>query len=256
MAILPGYCAEDSSFYGRIFIGSAGSGEMYVPYKNSSNDQFQEKKSEKKSDYNGINTAAGNRYSFGYFYGLFQIEAGYFHSSIEEQSFRTYTGKEKSLHSTLSYYDARGGLRLSNTGSTSFQWIHFGARDMKYSASYKDTEAKGLGYSAGYTGWLTLGISDNFDIVGLCEFFYGVYRKNSISWNENFNVETRQSRFMNLSLGAGLQYDPYNLSIILKVCGEKNYISHRGTGGKIAAGADELIFGFEIIYFNNRYRNN
>ena len=64
----------------------------------------------------------------------------------------------------------------------------------------------------------------------------------------NFNI--------NASIGVGVQYEPFDLTLIFKVMPDINYIKHKQGSSTSGVGIIGCVMGFEIIYVLYNYKHN
>ncbi len=247
----------------RLFYAPYGTGTLAVPYSYTagSTTRYERRDSSNENDKKAHKTANGYRVSTGYYYDFLQCEAAFLDSNIKRQAIRERTGgveTETPLSGTVRYGEFRGGLRFSNPGDTSYHWLYAGVKRVVYRSDYNDTRATGLGYLLGYNGFLSWAQSSPIEFVFTYDIFFANYLKYDISSSvpdmPQWDKETRYN--LGFSVGMGLQYEPYNISCVLKIMPEAHYFTKTGGTGEIRVGAFETLMGIEIIYMIPNYKYN
>lgn len=190
----------------------------------------------------------------GYFYDKFMGQLTY--SSVSAKEYTTDQSEdsvEEAFDYTLSHFEFTGGLRLSGYGNSSFSYFYGGYRRLMYSTDRLGIDLTGDGFVLGYTGFYSYGAAWDLEFVLYLNGYFGNYPYSEYS-AENVTGESEhtQSYCVGASLGAGVQYEPYNVTLLGLVTAEAEQISHNS---RIADGWADfgvrhngLYFGIGVMY--------
>ena len=246
----------------KTFYAPWGFGGVDVPYRNPNGD-IETRGSGTNEDTRPLKAARGGRISIGYFYDCFQAEAGYFRTDLRHQEIEEWQNGTKTLipvKGELYYFDFRAGIRMNDPGDTSYSWLYLGAKRMVMDIDYNNTRAEGTGFLAGLYGFFSWGLNYSVEFVFNFDIYVGVYSFNKIRSDVEVTPERKIPFTVGGSLGAGFQYEPQNITLLVKLMPEFNHIEYRDKTAqrtnRITAGVSEVLFGFEIIYEIPNYRHN
>ncbi len=211
-----------------------------------------------------LSTLNGYSFSCGYFYDWFQGDINYTSMKTADQYVEKASTSGSKLYADASFWsvDFKGGYRFSNQGDTSYKWLYLGIKKMNLEIPYNHTEADAIGFLAGFYGFSSFGISYPFEFVLTYEIYGGSYRyvNNNLNTDVNINIEKKTAFDLGLSAGVGMQYEPWDLAVILKVTpfiSQKIYKGNdTGENKKTNAGLRGGLIGIEIIFTIPEYKNN
>ena len=215
-------------------------------------------------DQKAFNAISGYSISFGYFYDWFQGDVSYTGIKTANQYVSKVSSIENKYYADASFMnvDVRGGYRFSKPGDTSYQWLYLGIRKSNLEIEYNNTEIDATGFIAGLYGFNSFGFRSPFEFVFTYDIYAGSYRYDNNHFNSDVDIKLRRklSLDLGLSLGAGIQYEPWDLAVIFKVSpflSEKNYKGENGgTDKSTNAAIMGAMIGIEVILSIPEYRNN
>lgn len=248
------------------FYAPYGAGSYTVPYDksiNGGNNNDLSSGSMRDSD-NAFKTLKGYSLSCGYFYDWLQCDISY--TGIETDNLivehASTPGNEYSADAGLSVADLRAGYRFSNPGDTSYKWLYLGVRRSELEISYNNTESKATGFIAGFYGFSSFGLSSPFEFVLTWDVCIAGYRYNWNRFHSDVYIDVSRKFAMDLGLsaGAGVQYEPWDLAVILKV---SPFVSYRKYEEEDTAGSRSTkmslggtLIGIEVVFSIPDYKNN
>lgn len=249
----------------KAFYAPYGAGSYMVPHDktiNGGDDGLTSGSSD--LDENQFKTLKGYSISAGYFYDWFQGDISYTEIETRKQYVdkNSSPGDEYFSDASLWNADIRGGYRFSNPGDTSYKWLYLGMRKMNLDIPYNDTEVNSIGFLAGFYGFSSFGLSGPFEFVLTYDVYAGTYRynQNHLSTDVNIDVNRKISVDFGLSAGMGVQYEPWDLAIIIKVSPfitENKYKSeYTGNNKETDAAMMGALIGIEIVFSIPDYKNN
>ncbi|MCP4133926.1 MAG: hypothetical protein GY754_23350 [bacterium] len=207
-----------------------------------------------------LETATEFKVSLGYFYDFLQAEAGYTTASVANQTIAGDNNANNTISEkgSLNYFDIKAGWRFNDPGDSSYNWLYAGCKFLKFSTDTNNTEADATGFFAGLYGFHSWGMDWDLEFVLTYDLFAGIYTKGSseISSTVTITDDLKTSFNPGLSFGIGLQYEPYNISGILKTAAEWNYLRHISESNYIGAGLLTITVGFEIVFMLPNYKYN
>ena len=189
--------------------------------------------------------------SGGYYYDYLQADLSYTRTNISKQvsDFNSEDGLKSAIDSSILL---RCGYRFSNPGDTSYTWIYLGLKRYSYD-SFSGTDVTAYGWLAGYSGFYSFGLSSNYEFVLALDLYLGTYRFDDFSSNNGYTgVSKRYSITSGAGIGAGVQYEPYNVTLLLKLSADINRIAYDakylGSSRKFSTGSLSGCIGFEVRY--------
>jgi hypothetical protein len=190
--------------------------------------------------------------STGYYYNFLQADISYLHLRVNNQK-SDYRTTEGLLDGSDSSVTVRAGKRFSVPGDTSYTWLYLGLKRYGYNSSLRDVNLTAYGYLAGYSGFYSFGLSHDMEFVITLDAYLGTYRFEKISTGSDYqDITKRFSVSFGGGVGVGVQYEPYNMSLLLKVSYDYNRVAYnaRYAGGsrRFSAGAQGYCFGIEARY--------
>ena len=197
-------------------------------------------------------TSASRLYlSGGYYYDIFQGDFSYTRINIKNQV-SDFSSDDDLKKCTDSSIMLRAGYRFSIPGDTSYSWLFLGLKRYNYD-SIGGTEVTAYGWLAGYSGFYSFGLSSNYEFVLAVDTYLGTYRFDDFSSDNGYTgVSKRYSVTAGAGIGAGVQYEPYNITLLLKISTEINRIAYDadyyGSSRKFSAGSMSGCIGFEVRY--------
>lgn len=246
-------CAVDSGPIAAFSYSPAGSGYLSFPGPDGHSGDSAEPKSDSRF------TSASRLYlSGGYYYDFLQADLSYTRTSVDRQisDFSSDTDLMSGIDSSLML---RGGYRFSIPGDTSYTWLFLGLKRYDFSAE-RGTDVTAYGWLAGYSGFYSIGLSSDYEFVIALDLYVGTYRFDRFSSDSGYeHVRKRYSVTAGGGIGAGVQYEPYNVTLLLKLSADMNSIAYdaqyQGHARKFSAGTASGCLGFEVRYSipNERY---
>jgi len=239
--------AWDSSKFGpvlRLYLAPVGIGTSVIPYEEESDGLIPGYRSVAGDP--AARSYTGYSLSAGFYYSSFQAEMSFSKKNLRNQKILgdLYSGD-------LNNFDIKTGYRFDYPGDTSYGFLYLSFKTLSYSIPFNNTSADGLGIVAGYYGFHSYGFNSSMEIAFSYEFYLGKYFKNDISSSVINEPEFIMSYTLGGSIGAGVQYEPCNLTFLLKAAPEVNYIGYNNGlqgGYDSGAGAFGISMGIEVIY--------
>jgi hypothetical protein len=239
--------------YGPIFTLSylpSGYGTMERPHTDGSNgtEKFLPRKGSKFS------SATQSNISIGYYYGFLQGDIGYTDTGISHQLSGGIPGIGQESDSMTNYScKARFGKRFSNPGDTSYNWIYIGCKRMSLSSSGINMDIAAYGYFFGYMGFFSFDLGYDIEFVFTSDIYLGSYRVADFSSDVAYkDASKRYSISAGGSLGLGAQYEPYNITLLLKAAGDFDRFRFNATyndsSRSFICSSLSITIGFEVIY--------
>ncbi len=254
--VLPLKSSTQHGFIAKIFYAPYGMGDLLAPYYNESISSVSPATKEGKF----FSVFSGYKLTPGYFYGPWHCELSYFKSSMKNQVLEFIDGQKHSVTSDLKFIEFKFGRRFQNPGDTSYNWLYISGKKMDANISISNTSISGTGYTVGYYGFHSIGSKKDFEFVFDYDLYLGRYAKTEYSSDIGINGKRIASITTGLNLGAGVQYEPYNISALLKINTDLNYISHEGTFSGSSVDLDTSIIanyiGLELIYVLPNFKYN
>ncbi len=248
------------------FYAPYGAGSYTVPYDksiNGGNNNTLTSGSMRESD-NAFKTLKGYSLSCGYFYDWFQCDISY--TSVGTDNLivehASTPGNEYSSDADLWIADIKAGYRFSRPGDTSYKWIYLGVRRSELEISFNDTESEATGFIAGFYGFSSFGLSSPFEFVLTWDLYAAGYRYNWNKFHSDVYIDVNRKFAVDfgLSAGAGVQYEPWDLAVILKVSPFLSYRKYEDedTAGNRStkAALNGTLIGIEVVFSIPDYKNN
>jgi len=224
----------------------SGLGYLYTPGPEGNGTD-----STKPESGSGLTSASRLYLSGGYYYDFLQGDLSYNRTKISKQvsDFNSDDGLKSATDSSLTL---RGGYRFSIPGDTSYTWLFLGLKRYSYN-SFGGTGVTAYGWLAGYSGFYSFGLSSNYEFVLALDLYLGTYRFDDLSSGNNYaGVSKRYSVTSGAGIGAGVQYEPYNITLLIKLSAEMNRIAYDaeylGSSRKFSTGSLSGCIGFEVRY--------
>jgi hypothetical protein len=199
----------------------------------------------------GLTSASRLYLSGGYYYDYLQADLSYTRTKISKQvsDFNSEDGLKSAVDSSILL---RCGYRFSNPGDTSYTWLYAGLKRYSYE-SFGGTDLTAYGWLAGYSGFYSFGLSSNYEFVLALDLYLGTYRFDDFSSDNGYTgVSKRYSVTSGAGIGAGVQYEPYNVTLLLKLSADINRIAYDakylGSSRKFSTGSLSGCIGFEVRY--------
>lgn len=250
----------------KAFYAPYGAGSYRVPYDRTINGGYNEdlvSESEDTKD-NQLKTLRGYSFSCGYFYDWFQSDITYTAIETKDQYV-----KEVSTVNSIHYDDAsmwnadvKAGYRFDKPGDSSYQWLYLGIRRSHFDISFNDTEANATGFMAGFYGFHSIGLDWPVELV-LVYDIHGVYYRssfNNLKTDVSPDMTRKRGIDLGLSAGIGMQYEPWDVSVILKVSpfiSDKNYKTGSGESQRdTSVTMSGTLIGIEVIFSIPENKNN
>lgn len=203
---------------------------------------------------------SGRRITAGYFYDFIQAEFSYSDSSYVNQTVADpSTGRESQARGDMKTYELKLGERFYVPGDLSYGFLYLGGRYFDFSSDFSATKSDGIGYQVGFNYFKGFPVKRGFEFVIDCGLFIGAYQKTGLSVNINADIHKTASISAGGEAGAGVRYEPLNLSLLLKFSPEYNMIRYEGTYEnseiKFSQQTRGYKLGFEIVYMlpDHRY---
>lgn len=239
---------EDKGPFFSFSYSPLGAGFLYVPGPGSRGGTD----STKPENGSFMTSASRLEADAGYFYRYLQADIGFVKSSAVSQK-SEYASNKDLLDGDSSSYRIRFGRRFSTPGDTSYTWLYAGLKRYRFESSYQNVDLVSYGYIAGYSGFYSFGLAYDAEFVIKLDAFAGSYR---YDWFTSSTPLRKVSRRYSISggggAGAGIQYEPYNISVLLKLSSDYDMFafnsSSSGKTRKFQAGSHVHCIGFEIMY--------
>jgi hypothetical protein len=247
----------------KAFYAPYGAGSYRVPYDRTINGGYNNdlvSDSEETKD-NQLKTLTGYSFSCGYFYDWLQADITYTAIETKDQYV-----KEVSTINSIHYADAsmwnadfRIGYRFDDPGDTSYNWLYIGMRRSHFDISFNNTEVDATGFLAGFYGFHSYGLHLPVELVLTYDINLTFYRKNFNHLKTDVNIDPDRKRGVDLGLsaGIGLQYEPCDIAVILKISpfiSDKYYKADNY--GNTSVTMSGTLIGIEVVFSIPEYKNN
>lgn len=246
-------CAIDRGPTAAFSYSPLGSGYLNTPGPDGRSGDSAKPKSDSRL------TSASRLYlSGGYYYDFLQADLSYTRTKVDQQisDFSSDTDSMSGIDSSLML---RGGYRFSIPGDTSYTWLFLGLKRYDFT-SIRGTDVTAYGWLAGYSGFYSIGLSSDYEFVIALDLYLGTYRFDSFSSDNGYeHARKRYSVTAGGGIGAGVQYEPYNVTLLLKISADINRIAYEanylGHARKFSVGTASGCLGLEVRYAipNERY---
>jgi len=211
-----------------------------------------------------LKTLKGYSISCGYYYDWIQGDINYTGIKTEDQYVVKASTPEDEFDAdaSLRNIDARLGYRFSNPGDTSYKWLYLGLRQTELEIPYNDTKVDATGFLGGFYGFSSFGLSGPVEFVLTYDIYAGTYRYNQNHLNTDVDIKIYRkiSVDLGMSAGMGVQYEPWDLAVVLKVSPFITWNRYKSddTGDNRVTDASLMgtQIGIEIIFSIPDYRNN
>ncbi|MCP4132852.1 MAG: hypothetical protein GY754_17940 [bacterium] len=210
---------------------------------------------------NTIFAFSGYKVTLGYYYGYLQGEISYAGLFIKNQEIED-TSSSSTVAATgdSGFLDLKLGMRFSNPGDATYNFIYLGGRRMAFETDFNNTSAVCYGYFAGYHGFFSFYLDSDFEFVLSGEFYIGVYKMSDFSSDVNIGQDVNDSLILGGSIGVGVLYEPFNIAALIKAAPEFDNIGYEraygGTEVNISAYTGGVYLGFELVYTLPSYKYN
>ena len=256
---LSAYDGPQHGLIAKVQYSPLGNGAMYVPRTNpllllAADTELTE---------NNEDTLLTNtnlfKVSAGYFYDFLQADFTYERIFISDQNLDFYATDTDGMFQS---YEFRFGIRFNDPGDIGYQWIYIMGQYFTADIKYGNAEVAGLGYGLGFSTLHAFDISENLNFLLNFEIYAGVCPSIDMDLNFYFRREERVSLLAGASLGFGFHYEPYNISILLKVNGQYKTLGYEGryyyyfNKDEFSAGMYCTTLGFEVIFYLYNYKYN
>ncbi|HNX58800.1 MAG TPA: hypothetical protein PKK43_06860 [Spirochaetota bacterium] len=223
-----------------------GSGYLSVPGPDGNRGDSAKPKSDSR-----LTSATRLYLSGGYYYDYLQADLSYTRTWVDRQisDFGSGTDLKSGADSSLML---RGGYRFSIPGDTSYSWFYLGLKRYDFS-SIRGTDVTAYGWLVGYSGFYSIGLSSDYEFVIALDLYAGTYRLDRfLSDNGYAHTRKRYSVIAGGGLGAGVQCEPYNVTLLLKLSADINRIAYdaqyQGHMRKFSTGMASACLGLEVRY--------
>lgn len=249
----------------KTFLAPYGSGYYTVPHESAKNVGDRSLTSDSSGGASSwYNSLRGYTVSCGYFYDWFQGDVSYTDMKTENRYVIKASTPENQYYSDAELRDAdiRGGYRFNDPGDTSYTWLYIGIKKTNMAIPYKRTKVDALGFFAGLYGFSSAGFYSPFEIVLTYDVYAGTCRRdqNHLSSEVDIDLNHRYAVDLGLSAGIGVQYEPWDIAIILKVSSfitDKTYRgTYNGNSAKTSASLTGTVIGIEFVLSIPDYKNN
>ncbi|MBN2436480.1 MAG: hypothetical protein JXK07_14560 [Spirochaetes bacterium] len=197
----------------------------------------------------------------GYFHGLLMADARFYSTSVDNQKIEySEYFRDETISYKINTLDVRAGLRLSDLGNSSFTYPYIGYRYFSYSSDYLDTKLKGHGFTVGLTGFYTFFPRFDFEPALYVNAYLGNYRFTDLESDMTSDFERSKSIAAGATFGAGVHYEPYNVTMLAIVRGSIDQISHdaKADDGWVECGIRHTGFyaGLAVMYQRYNFKYN
>jgi hypothetical protein len=188
------------------------------------------------------------------YYNSFQCSAEYSYISGERLlSPYTSTSLQDQFTGRADSEKVRCGLRFSRPGDTSYEFIYAGAQRLGFSTALQDSSCTSYGPLVGASFFNSVGVFSATEFVTVADIYLGTYPLYNIASVRSF---TGYQKIYSVSaggtIGAGIQYEPYNISFLIQVRTSFDYISchgnENGMMNTFRIGMESSTVGLAIIY--------
>jgi len=246
-SLVPSY-AQDRGPVAAFSYSPIGTGYLYLPGPNGNNGA-----DKTKPDSTSRYTSSTRLFlSGGYYYDFLQADLSYTRLTVDDQK-SDYSADDSLLSGSDSSFVLRFGSRFSIPGDTSYSWLYLGLKRYSFSSSSRGVDVTAYGYLAGYSGFYSFGLSSDYEFVLALDAYLGTYRFDRLSTDIDYrNVSKRYSVSVGGGVGIGVQYEPYNTALLLKLSSDYNRIAYdmtfTGRNRKISVGNGAFCVGLEVRY--------
>lgn len=206
-------------------------------------------------------TVSGYSIAGGYFYNYLQGSIFYKSNNIKNQliSEPSQSGKTR-ISADIDYYGCKFGYRYSNPGDTSFQWLYFGLKSINLTSKLAGTELTGFGYIIGINSFNSFGLKQDYEFVINFDLNFGLYKNAELSLDISSDNTKKNTFTSNFSIGVGIQFEPSNLTVLLKMENDYEYLKFKGNYNDSEYGYSiytlATYVGVECIYQVPNYKYN
>lgn len=197
----------------------------------------------------------------GYVYDRFYGQVAYSKSSISNQipDYEDYRGS--SVVSDYGVFELRAGMRFSDPGDSSYNAFFLGYRSAHYSTDYLGLDVTGSGLVSGVAGFYSLGCAWDVEFVFSGELYVANYYLTDIEADfDTSKAKKKATAALGASVGVGVQYEPYNITCMLKGAFDYDQITHEsrvsGAGVTRDMKMGAFSYGFEVSYRYYNYKHN
>ena len=174
-------------------------------------------------------------------------------SYSKQQSLDPETNSGDSFTARSQSYKLRLGRRFSSPGDTSYFLTYFGVRSLYFHSPVANLSISAQGFYAGAYGFYSHGLYHNMEFVLTGEFYAGNYILYHFSSGLDYtSVNKKYSVSAGGSLGIGIQYEPNNITMLLKLASDTDFLvmtaRHDTSGRGFIAGTHCDTVGVELIY--------
>jgi hypothetical protein len=240
--------AVDRGLFASLSYAPQGAGYMFLARRNGANG------TDSTKPYSGYEYDSATRMNvgLGYYYDFLQADLSYTKTDISSQS-SDFLAPDDLQSGEASAYSLRFGKRFSTPGDTSYTWLYLGLKQYNFQSSAGSLDVTGYGYFVGYSGFYSFGLKYDMEFVLKGDAYFGSYRFEKFSSNIGFdNVSKRYSFTGGAGIGAGVQYEPYNITFLIKLSSEMDYLVYdalyAGSKKKFAVGGHAHCIGIELMY--------
>lgn len=257
MHVMPAYSNSEYGLLAKVFYAPLGAGIIQAPYYATSLGTVTSQAENNKE----VETYSGAKYTLGIFFEYMQCEFSYFKSSIENQIIEdSETDLAVQVNGDAVLFDIKVGKRFSFAGDTSYSLLYASGRRMDLLLNISSTNVRGYGYHIGYYGYKSLGFKSDIEFAFNYDLYIGRYKRVSYSSDINIEQEKDRSIIAGFSFGFGVQYEPYNITCLLKYSTELNQIVNKGVyfGESVELGVSTAAsyIGIELIYILPSFKYN
>jgi hypothetical protein len=240
--------AVDNGPFASLSYASQGAGFMFLPRRSGGSGTD----TTKPYDGNEFDSASRLHAGLGYYYDFLQADLSYTKTRITSQS-SDFLQPDDLQSGEASAYCLRFGKRFSTPGDTSYSWLYLGLKQYNFQSSAGSLDVTGYGYVAGYSGFYSFGLKYDMEFVFTLDAYFGSYRFEKFSSSIDMQDVTKKYSFTGgAGIGTGLQYEPWNIAILLKISSEIDYLVYdaasAGSKRSFAAGGYAHCIGFEVMY--------
>ena len=241
----------------KIFYAPFGYGSVIVPYKEAISGKIDTKMAQSGEGDYLLSNLTCYKITAGYFYGYFQGEFSYFASFFRDMDLMT-TADEvfKTIKGEYSFFDLKAGIRINEPGDSSYNWFYLGFKRMVFESGFNTTEVIGYGILMGFSGFHSYGVKSDFEFILTYDFSFGAFQQLTISSDIHLKSQDEFTLIPGVSLGLGVQYEPYNLSFLLKMSPEFLYSIKVDNSSSVGVGMLGFFIGFEVIAHIPSYKFN
>ncbi len=197
----------------------------------------------------------------GYVYDRFYGQIGFSSATVSNQTpdYPEYRGD--AIETKYNAFELRGGMRFSAPGDSSYNGFFLGIRRAGFSTDYLGLDVTGTGLVSGLSGFYSLGCKWDVEFVLSAEVYFANYLFTNIDADfDTHSPEKKYAAAFGSSLGVGFQYEPYNITCMLKGALDYDQIAQITKVGNADAERDlkmaAISYGFEVSYRYYNYKHN